>query len=70
MKRKRNKIMKKILPKTKKKKVHKQMTGEPDKDEDDTPVDTENMDTADKDNMLPLGHQLDYRGVIVFLIIE
>ena len=50
--------------------MHKQTTGKPDKDEDDTPVNTENKDTPDKDDMLPLGHQLDYRGVIVFLITE
>ena len=49
-----NKILKKILPKTKKKKVHKQTTGEPDKDENNTPVDIKNMDTSDNDDMLPL----------------
>ena len=67
---KRNKMLKKILPKTKKRKTYKKMIGETDKDKDDIPVKTENMDTPDKDDMLPIGHQLDYRGVIVFLIIK
>ena len=41
-------------------------TGETDKNEDDTPVKTENTDIPNEDGMSPLDHQLDYRGVIIF----
>ena len=60
MKKIRNIILKKIPPTTKKKKAHKKTTGEPDKDKDHAPVDTENTDMPEEDDMSPLDHQFNY----------
>ena len=44
------------------KKVHKKTTGEPDKDNDDTPLKTENMDIPDEDDTSPFRPPIDLQG--------